>query len=224
MKTVVLQNLNMKEFFADFWAMILERFQADFGVYENLNVSERTLETIRVAVIAFFSAIMVAAVVICVKRWMFGSLVHRLEKENCTSPETAKTLEELGLRKNFFVKAALRLGGQYRGLVRCTEEDTYDEKMEKMRAQNAEDYAEGRAKNPYAKKSAFVYDFSLHHFYIPEESSIKASRFFERRGTSLPGLIAILLVSFIAMLALIYFLPDIVQFFDNFAGIIKSNG
>ena len=211
-----------QSFFEDLWNMIVERFQANFGEYENLDISERGLETLRVAVIAFFVAIMVAAVIIFVKRKLFGSLVHRLNDEQLWTPEQAKTLAELGLGKSLAVKAALRMGGEYRGLVHCVEEDEYEDRMEKTRAQNAEEYAAGEAKNPYLKNNRFVYDFDNHHFFIPEKNYIEASRRFEKKGSGLGSLILILIFSFLAMLVLIFFLPDMVQLLDNFVGILKD--
>ena len=202
--------------------MILERFQADFGEYENLNVSESTLETLRISVIAFFAAIIVATVVISVERKLFGGLVHRLLEQGANSPEMGKTVSELGMKNNLAVKLALRMGGQYRGVVHCAEEDAYNDLQEKIRAQKAMEYAAGEAKNPYTKSKKYVYQFETNHFFIPEEKAIEASRRFERKGTSLPSLIFILLLSLLAMFVIIFFLPDLVQLMDNVVGIIKS--
>jgi len=195
---------------------IRERLTVDFGEYDNLGLSGLSLERLRMTVIAAFLAIIIASFVITLNRGVYGTLIARLNAERCHSPESAKTLGELGLMKNSAVRSALRGGSIYKGLVFCPAKDEYDTTA--VRA-NLEARASG---SPGAAMKKYRYDFERDRFYIPEDVSFTAERKFEKKGSRLPVAILVSIVTAIGMFIALLLLPDILTFIDNFIGMMSQ--
>ncbi len=199
-----------------FFEFLKERLTVDFGQYDNLGLTELSLGRIRMAVIAAFVAVIIASFVITLNRGVYGVLIERLNGENCHSPETAKTLGELGLGKNSAIRAAISSGSIYKGLVFCRSKDVFD--TERIR-ENLEAAADGL---PPSVKKRYKYDFSRDRFYVPEKSSFTAEQKFEKKGSRLPMAIFVSVAAAVGLFLALLLLPDILAFLDNFVGMMSG--
>ena len=148
--------------------------------------------------------------------------MRSLIEENCSTPATAKTLAELGYMKNSAVRAALKGGNTYRGIVRCVEAEDYYATRELARGEyEARAAASGEKCAPFNAPD-YRYDFEKARFYIPEDQHFTASTRYEKKGAGIVTAIIITVVSIVLLWAILQFLPDILQFVDNFVGEINK--
>lgn len=190
---------------------IRQALTPEYGEYEHLGLTELSLEKIRIAVIAFFIAVIAATYFAVFNRSVYGRLITRLNAEGCFSPEAAKTLKELGLERNPSVRSSLRRGSTYRGLVRCVEKDAFDVEAERERRQLAEDGVAVKRKN-------YVFNFETDRFYVPEDKAFEAETRFQKKIPGWPIVLIVTVAGLAALAGAIFLLPDIIQFIDNFAG------
>jgi len=66
-------------------------------------------------------------------------------------------------------------------------------------------------------------DFTTDHFYIAKEESYMADVKFEAKGANWLAFVAITVISIISALLIFKYLPDILQFVDNFIGVFKPD-
>ncbi len=198
-----------------------EIFSLDLGQYENLGFGDYAFANLRNIIVGMMLGIIIASYLTIFNRRIHGAFVRSLIEENCSSPASAKTLAQLGYHKNSAVRGALKSGNTYRGLVRCVEaEDFYASREQAREEYEARVAAEG-VKAPEFDAPEFRYDFTTARFYIPEDKHFTASSRFEKKGTGLFSAIVITVVSIVMLWAILFFLPEILQFLDNFVGGLK---
>ena len=81
--------------------------------------TEFSVQTILWLILAGFA---VAAVVVAVMRLSLGKFVQKLLEENATSPETARSLSELGVKETGYLRSALKGRGPLSAVVQSTGE------------------------------------------------------------------------------------------------------
>ena len=91
--------------------LIDELFSLNLGDYDNLGISASTLTGLRGIIVALFIGVIIGAISSMFNRRVLGDFVRALTSEGCRTPESAKTLAELGFLKNTAVRASLRAGG-----------------------------------------------------------------------------------------------------------------
>ncbi|MEE0835794.1 MAG: hypothetical protein U0M08_05240 [Clostridia bacterium] len=131
------------------------------------------------------------------QKGVMGAFIRRLIGEKAFSPESAKTLDELGINKNVFILLALKrkgsllnsLTGSREEAVCTAEEDDHTEK----------------------KKRRVKRDIRSLHFYIPDNRREKAEALFCDKN--LNPLLAVLsfLLLLAAMLLLIKLIPNVIN-------------
>jgi len=210
----------MGSFIEDFSDMIKELLTKELDEYSNLGLTSNSLERLRMGVIAFFVAIIVAAFIVAFNRNVYSGFILRINSEQAWSEDKAKTLVEYGYEKNTAIRSALKHGRKYRGLVRCVEKDEFDALEQKKKEEIWDTLSESEKKN--YKPAEFVFDLSKNHFYIPEEKNYQAERRFLKKGTGIVTLLIITVLSLIALFVALFFLPDILQYINNFVGILKE--
>ncbi|MBQ2998968.1 MAG: hypothetical protein IJD64_00760 [Clostridia bacterium] len=183
-----------------------------FEDYENL--TENALFSVPLIVIGVFIGIAIALFATVFNKRVLGGMVRKLLSEEALSSESAKTLDELGLANNFFLRYAVKGNVSLRRVVYCREEDEFLQKQEEER-KNAPSPKKFRAKS-------FRVDPKLHHFYIPEEQKDTAATKFEKKGTSLVALGVLLLVLFLLLIALLFALPKLMGWLDQLLGSVSS--
>ncbi len=82
-----------------------------------------TESSIGLVIVSLFSGIVLSVIVILYQHDVSGAVIRSLMRHNADSPQSAKTLRELGLWKNIFVRAALLgKGGTLRRIIAVAEE------------------------------------------------------------------------------------------------------
>ena len=96
-----------------------EFFSPKFGNLKNLTMFEdKSFKTI---ILVFYVAMVLGSLIMYYNRSVIGALPRALIKNGCFSAESAKTLSELGLSKNVFIKFSLRFGSVFRRIIGCVD-------------------------------------------------------------------------------------------------------
>lgn len=211
------QTSPFKEFFVDFY----HQYIVPDVHYENLNFGSGSFLSVRMIVVGLFIGIALAGFAAVFNKRVLGSFVRRLIAQECLSPDSAKTLDELGFGANIFIRFAMRTSGvNLRRVVKCREEELYYEQLAKER----EAYELEREKDPKLPKfeeTPYRVDVLEDSFYIPEDKKYVADMKFAANGTSWLGIIALFVVSFIALVLVLVALPSILGLIDDFVGGFK---
>jgi hypothetical protein len=181
-----------------------EYFTIDYGEYSNLGISGANMGGVSVEFIIIFG--MLGMVVACFmgafNKGTLGGFIRTLLRNDCLSPESAKTLGELGYLKNTAVRSSLK-NGYLKKFVHCVEDD------------------QGVLKSSENKEGTVLFNDA--HFYIPEADKYKVEVRFEGKKTH-PFTYVIMIVAAIAITVfLIGILPDILAVLDGLAGAMKSD-
>ena len=207
---------------ADNWFKILnDIFSLELGQYDNLGFGDFAFNNLRGILFGMVLGIIFASYLVIFNRRVHGDFIRSLINDDCSTPEKAKTLAEIGYLKNSAVRGALRSGNTYRGIVRCVEAEEYYTAREQARGEYEARVAASGEKAPAFTSPEYHYDFATSHFYIPEDIHFTATRRFEKKGTGVFSAVAITVVSIVLFWAILKFLPDILQYIDNFVGIIN---
>lgn len=200
--------------------LIDELFALDLDSYDNLGFTSTTFSGLRGIIIALFIGAIIGGMASLFNKRVLGEFVRAVTAEGCNSPESAKTLAELGFLKNSAVRSSLRSDRVLGRVVRCVEEDRYEAEMFERRViwelRSAEDGGEVK---PF-RAIPYKRDMNTAHFYIPADKCGEAETRFGKKGTN-P---AVLIIGIIAMVLLLWavmrLLPDLFQMLDNFVGIM----
>ena len=207
----------------DSWFKIInDVFSIEMGQYDNLGFGDFAFSNLRGIILGMILGIIFASYLVIFNRRVHGDFVRSLINDDCSTPAKAKTLAELGYLKNSAVRSALRTGNTYRGIVRCVEAEEYYASREQARGEYEARVAASGEKAPPFSSPEYHHDFTVSHFYIPEDRPFTATRRFEKKGTSVFSALAITVVSIILFWAVLKFLPDVLQYIDNFVGIINQ--
>ena len=112
----------------EIWTYLVDKyFTMDWYSYQynHINVGDNGLISIRTGVAALLLGVIIASALAVFQKRTLGDLVRAIDREWCVTPESAKTLTELGLIRNTAIKNDLRYGRALRRVVRCAEEEAY---------------------------------------------------------------------------------------------------
>ena len=203
-----------------FWEEIGEYFRNYFELmnsteYENLGFGGGSMITIPMIVIAIAVAIILSSVAAILNKTVFGDFVRAVIACEALSKESAKTLEELGYDEKLIIRRNVVKGTNLRGVIRCVEEEEYNERARIAR----EEYD----KDPDPHKPKFVdvpykVDPDNDHFYIPEENKYKADMRFDKRGTSWGMFAVVTVITVIFSIVLLAYMPKILDIANEFFG------
>ena len=212
----------------EIWAYIEEKyFTMDWYSYNfsYISVSDSGLISIRTGVAALLLGVIIASALAVFQKRTLGDLVRAIDREWCVTPESAKTLTELGLIRNTAIKNDLRHGHALRRVVRCAEEEAYNS----ARAQQHRELTEAaEAGDPLAiatlkkwRDIPYTLNFETDHFYIPESLIYGADNQFDKKGTTPLTLVTCIIVCVVLLIAICFFLPEILQMTDNMIGMLS---
>ena len=191
--------------------------------YQNISFTDNSLSFIRLTIIAFFVALGLSSFLVLLNRKVYGQFVDSLVNEGCTSPDKGKTLAELGYLKNSTVRGAIKKGSVYKSVLSCPAKDKYDEDIALKRAEYEEKAKNSAEKMPRFSYEPYKYDLENDKLYIPEEKIGAAEMKFTDKKGSVGIAVLIALASLIALIFALKFLPELLQFADNFVGILSKN-
>lgn len=213
--------------FEEIWNYIVEHyFTIDWNSYhyQYLPVSDSGLISIRTAIAGILLGIIIAAAISIFQKRTLGDLVRAIDRDWCVTPASAKTLSELGMIRNTAVKNDLRRGRSLRRVVRCVEEEAYDQAMRQRHEELVEATKSG---NPEAiaalkkwKDIPYRYNFDVDHFYIPEKLIYGAEIHYDKKGTTPLSLVLCIVLSVVLLAVACFALPEVLQFADNFISAI----
>ena len=190
---------------------------SDSGYYGNLGFDKSPLISLRMLLLGIFVGTVIACIVMAYNKQVLGGAIRRIIEKGANSPETAKTLSELGYEKNAFIRSAVRGNVNLRRFVKCAEEEEYLASEREA----ATLHEQKRAENPSLKEykiETYMIDPSTAHFYVPEDLRIRAEIRFDKKGSGfkagIVGVILLCVIFFILLLAL----PVILDFLDDFLG------
>ncbi len=168
---------------ADFFKSVNKNFfTPSFGTYEHLGFLG-SATTFKWAILALYFGLVIAAAVTYYNRCILGKAVRALDAADCSSPERAMTLAELGLDKNIFVKMSLRRknGTLARTLCHVV-------------------FTDGDAEAGGQTAEHRKIDFGSDGFYLAPEKRDSAVQRFAAKGS---GILSIVLVAVIGLVAVV---------------------
>ncbi len=100
-------------------------FSENLGRYENFKFGTGSLISYNMIVIAIFGGIILAAVLSIYNKRYLGKFVRKIISDGANSPESAKTVDELGFSNHFMIKLSVAGGKTFGKMIRCVEAEEY---------------------------------------------------------------------------------------------------
>lgn len=205
---------------SELWDYLVGKyFSVELGQYDYIQIGSGSLVTLQKVVLGIFGGIIIAAGVVVYDKNVLGDFVRKIIYDGCLSPETAKTLEELGYARNGGVKASLKSPNKLGRVVHSVEKEEYERGVEEAKAA----YVAEHGSDEGFFMPEYRIDVYNDHFYIPDEEHYRAEIRFENRGSGWGAFILVTILSVIAAGAVCFLLPDILQLVDNMIGILNGN-
>jgi len=178
-------------------------FTPNFGTYEHLTFfNDPTM--FKILIIGIYIGLIIASLFTFYNRRILGEFVRKLDSEGALSPETAKTLEELGYSKKRLVKLSLKRGYSLRRVISYTSAANTDEN-EEIKGENLAN----------ASTLGQKVDLSKDKFYLPEEKrDITVSRF-RAKGSGPLSIVLLAVIGLVAVVLIFKIAPIIVNLLDS---------
>ena len=180
-------------------------FTVSFQNYQNFSISPASGVTVRNVILGIAIGIIIASAMSVHTKRGIGGFVRKLLRHECHSPESAKTLSDLGYFQNLSVRRALTRGVSLSKLVVCRELQ-----------ENVKDggFTDGTDKKE-SKAPPREIDFATMHFYIPEDLRYRAAVRFDKTGATWLFFAISLIGTIVGAALMCIFLPDILKLVDN---------
>ncbi len=215
-------NNSQPTLWEEIWEYLRNAWESSEEIYfANLDLGPDPISNMRTIVFGLFVGVIIASFLVLINKRMLGNFIRKLLAEDCTSPEKAKTLYELGFGVKYTIRNAVKRGTTVRNVVRCVEEEEYIASLNERRAE----YEKKRAEDPSLPKFAdipYKVNPDIDRFYIPEAKKGAASMRFDKKGTNIGILILVMLISVICFAALIFLIPEILKLLDDLLGLWKQ--
>ena len=212
-------NNNQPSLWEEIWEYLYNAWFSPDGLYlENIDLGTDPLSSVRTIVFGLFVGVIVASFIIVIDKRVLGKFIRKLLDEECTSPDKAKTLYELGFGVNYTIRNAVKRGTTVRNVVRCVEEEKYISETEERRAEY-EKRREEDTSLPEFKDVPYKVNADIDSFYIPEAKKYTAAMRFEKKGTNWGVLVLIALISVVCFAVLVFLIPEILKLLDDLVGL-----
>ena len=107
---------SFRELGANIKAWLIDFFSPDLSGYTNFDFGEGSMMNIQMIIFSIFAGVLIASLYAIYVKNVIGAFVRKILREQCFHVERARTLEEYGFGRNYFVMQALR-GSILRGVV-----------------------------------------------------------------------------------------------------------
>ena len=184
--------------------------------YDNLGLTVSDFKMICAIICGFCIGMIIAVFSSLYTKRVLGDLVRATIAADALSPESAKTLYELGFDDKLLLRRAVAKSVSLRRVLKCREEEDFIAELNAKR----EEYAKKREDNgrlPKFKESEYKIDPSADAFFIPEELKYTAEIKFDKKGASVRSAIATSIIVIIAFIAVMIALPELLEFLDGLA-------
>lgn len=207
------------------WDNFYNTYFSSSGDYENLGITDGGVMPIGSIVLGIAIGFFIACCMAIFNRRVLGDFVRHVLSHECLSPESAKTLEELGYHKNAFVRGSLKRGVSLRRVIKCVEEERFNAEVAEKRAEFEAANAEKGKKAPKFREPIFKADLAQTHYYVPEDMKYVAETKFEKKGTGWPELVFAFVLFAVIAVGFLLLVPELLQMLDNMLGMFdwKSN-
>ena len=165
-----------------------------------------SLVTVGMVVLGLFIGSIIACVVMMYNRKLLGTVVRKILAQEITARENAKTIEELGYKKNVFIRGFFRDSESLRRVVKCVEEEDYYADQQNLKEEN-DKARESNKKLRKFKEQIYRVDVDADHFYIPEDLRDVAEKRFNKKGSGWGSMIIAILALTAIFIALLFMLP-----------------
>ena len=192
----------MAEFFSSIWNYLYEAYVA---TNESLGGGD-TMITVGMIVLGIYIGSVIACIIVTYNRQLLGIAVRKMISMEIFTRESAKTVGELGYKKNFFIRSFFRDNESFRRVVKCVEEEDYYAEQEKER-EELEAAREKNKKLPKHKTTIYRADLDNDRFYIPEEMRSLAEKRFNKKGSTWISMIFAILALTVIFVVILFFLP-----------------
>ena len=183
-------------------------FTVDLGTYENFSVGANTATSARNIILTLMIGFIVASAMTAYARQGLGGFVRKLLREECLSPEQAKTLMELGYFRSSMIRRELSRGSTLQMVVKQCDEAP-------LQAQSQpSDPDQSKATQKEAQAHHKI-DFLTARFYIPEELRYRADIRFDAKGSTWSLVAVTAVISIFVAALLCWLLPDVLALADN---------
>lgn len=197
----------MAEFFDSIWNYLYEAYvKTDSSLG-----GQDSLVTVGTVVLGLFIGSIIACIVIMYNRNLIGTVVRKMLSLDVSTREDAKTVEELGYKKNIFIRNFFRDSASLHSVVKCVEEEDFYAEQEKAKEELEAARAENK-KLPKFKEQIYRADVDTNHFYIPENLKDVAEKRFNKKGSGWVSMIIAIIVLTAVFIALLFVLPLLFDF------------
>lgn len=188
---------------------------------KNYDLSSPTI-TLTLVLWAMYAGLVIACAMSVYNKNYPGAVVRALIKKECLSPEGAMTLGELGIKPSALRRRTMRDKATIRKYVAVANPEACRRSTPRSGAALAV-----RRFLSMDTSDVVTYDFDTARFYIPEDKKHVAD---VRYGTSsklVPGIITVVAAAVLGaalVLALMHFIPEILEMVDDVVDYFKSIG
>ena len=179
-------------------------FTPKFGTYEHLTFFNNPT-MFKILVLGIYIGVLVASVSMFYNKRVPGGFVRKLDSEKAYSPESAKTLDELGFLKNPFIRASLKSGYSLRRVI------SY---VPVKRSEDDSRKGGNLIEAAYAREKL---DLKEDKFYLPEEKRDLTIQRFRTKGSGILSVILVAVLGIIAVVLIFKIAPVIVNLLEAVA-------
>lgn len=201
----------------ELWYHLYDNYIVNEAYYEYLGWETQDLINFKIILFALFVGLALAAFGIVYDKRVLGEAVHKLLREECLSPETAKTLTELGYGRSSTLRHSVRKSVSLRRVVKCREEEEFLRLQEEQRLLHEQKRAADKSLGRF-KEIPYEFDLETDRFYIPEEMKYAADIKFEKKGSTWLGAILFAVILAVMYVVALVFLPDMLEIVNDFIG------
>ena len=213
----LLANNGWGEFAEQLITSIKDFFSPELSNYINFNLGSDSMINIHIIVIGVFIGVMLAAGYTIFVKQILGKFTRKLLDEDITAPDKAKTLAELGMDKNIFIKLGLR-GYTLGRVVSSIEKDEFfaaaNEAQRSYEENRTQAKKEGKRIPPF-KYPEFRKKTTECRYYIAEKNRYTAEMRFNPNGSGYGTFFFVLLIAIICVIMVYAFLPQILRLADT---------
>lgn len=184
--------------------------------YDNLSLTVSDFKMICAIICGLCIGMIIAIFASLYTKKILGDVVRAAIAADALSPESAKTLDELGFADKLLMRRAVAKSVSLRRVLKCREEEAFIAELNEKR----EEYAKKREENrklPKFKESEYKIRPSEDAFFVPEDLKYTAEIKFDKKGATLRSAIATTVIVIIAFIAVMIALPELLEFLDGLA-------
>jgi hypothetical protein len=195
-------------------------FRGSSVFYPSLGMDDYDVMTARFVAVGLFVGVAIAVFMTVFNKRVLGDIVRGFIKKGAFSPDTALTLDQMGLADSFVARFVVKRSTSLRRVVKCREEERHIASLD-VRRTEYENRRKNGEKLPKFKEVEYKVNVLSDSFYIPEDMKHMAEVKFDKKGTTWIGAAVITVIAALISAALVAFMPQIFELID---GLVKTLG